>query len=95
MVEQIEFADVIILNKIDLVTPEEKKYILGIIRGLQADAKIIETQESKIDIKEIVKTGRFDFEKASTSSLWIKELESGGHHTHSRNRRIWSRIIYL
>ena len=83
MVEQIEFADVIILNKTDLVTSDEKKYILGIIRWLQADAKIIETQESEIDIKEIVQTWRFDFEKASKSPLWIKELESGGHHTHT------------
>jgi len=83
MVEQIEFADIIILNKIDLVTPEEKKYILGIIRGLQADAKIIETTESRVDISKIVNTGLFDFEKATKSPLWVKELESGGHHTHT------------
>lgn len=83
MVEQIEFADVIILNKIDLVNPEQKKYILWIIKGLQADAKIIETTESEVDIKEIIKTGRFDFEKAEKSPLWMKELESGGHHTHT------------
>lgn len=56
MVEQIEFADIIILNKIDLVNEAEKKYILGIIRGLQADAKIIETTESRVDISEIVNT---------------------------------------
>jgi len=83
MVEQIEFANIIILNKIDLVTPEEKKYILGIIKWLQADAKIIETTESKIDIKEIVHTWLFDFEKASMSPLWIQELESGGHSEHT------------
>lgn len=83
MVEQIEFANVIILNKIDLVTPKEKKYILGIIRGLQLDAKIIETQGSKIEIKEIVQTGYFDFKKVSQSSLWIKELEWGWHNTHT------------
>jgi len=83
MVEQIEFANVIILNKLDLVTPQEKKYILGIIRGLQCEAKIIETEESKIDIKEIINTGVFDFEKASMSPLWIQELESGGHNEHT------------
>lgn len=83
MVEQIEFANIIILNKIDLVSPEEKKYILGIIRWLQADAKIIETSESQIDIKEIVNTGLFDFDAASSSPLWIKELESGWHATHT------------
>ena len=83
MVEQIEFADVILLNKIDLVTPAEKKYILGVIRWLQADAKIIETKESEVDIKEIVNTGLFDYDKASQSPLWAKELESGGHHEHT------------
>jgi G3E family GTPase len=83
MVEQIEFADVIILNKIDLVNEAEKKYILGIIRGLQADAKIIETTESRVDISQIVNTGLFDFEKATKSLLWVKELESGGHATHT------------
>lgn len=83
MVEQIEFANIIILNKIDLVTPQEKKYILGIIRWLQADAKIIETTESSVDVKAIVNTGYFDYEKASTSSLWAKELASGGHHNHT------------
>ncbi|MCH8518201.1 GTP-binding protein [Candidatus Gracilibacteria bacterium] len=83
MVEQIEFANVIILNKIDLVTPEEKKYILGVMRGLQAEAKIIETTESQVDISEIVDTGLFDYDNAARSPLWVKELESGGHHTHT------------
>ena len=83
MVEQIEFANVIILNKIDLVSPEEKKYILWVIRGLQAEAKIIETTESQVDISEIVNTGLFDYDAASHSPLWVKELESWGHHTHT------------
>jgi len=83
MVEQIEFANIIILNKIDLVTPDEKKYILWVIRGLQAEAKIIETTESQVDISEIVDTGLFDYDKATHSPLWVKELESGWHHTHT------------
>jgi len=83
MVEQIEFANIIILNKIDLVNEAEKRYILGIIRGLQADAKIIETTESRVDISEIVNTGLFDFDTAARAPLWVKELESGGHHTHT------------
>ncbi len=83
MVEQIEFANVIILNKIDLVTPDEKKYILWVIRGLQAEAKIIETTESRVDISEIVNTGLFNYDSAARSPLWVKELESGGHHTHT------------
>lgn len=83
MVEQIEFANVIILNKLDLVTAEEKRYILWVIRGLQAEAKIIETTESQVDISEIMNTWLFDFEAAAKSALWIKELEAGGHETHT------------
>lgn len=83
MVEQIEFANVIILNKLDLVNQDERKYILWIIRGLQAEAKIIETTESQVDISEIMNTGLFDFDSAARSALWIKELESGWHDTHT------------
>lgn len=83
MVEQIEFANIIVLNKTDLVSPEDLVYIKWVIRGLQVDAKIIETTESQINISQIVKTGLFDYDKAATSSLWIKELESGWHHEHT------------
>lgn len=83
MVEQIEFANIIILNKTDVVNTDELKYIKGVIRWLQADAKIIETTESQVDISELINTWLFDFESAFASSLWVKELESGWHHTHS------------
>lgn len=83
LVEQIEFANVIILNKIDLVNTQQLKYIKGVIRGLNADAKIIETRESQVDIQEIVHTWLFDFEKAMNAPLWVKELASWGHHNHT------------
>jgi len=76
IVEQIEFCDVLILNKTDLVTPEELHYIKGVIRSLQADAKIIETTESQVDIHEIIDTKLFDFDKASHSPLWVKEIQN-------------------
>ncbi len=82
IVEQIEFCNIVILNKCDLVSKEELKYIKWIIRWLQADAKIIETTNSKVDISEIVDTKLFDYDKATMSPLWIKELESWWHHTH-------------
>jgi len=82
IVEQIEFCNIVILNKCDLVSKEELKYIKGIIRWLQADAKIIETINSEVDISDIIDTWLFDYDKASMSPLWIKELESWWHHTH-------------
>ena len=59
-----------------------KPYIKWIIRWLQADAKIIETTNSEVNISEIVDTKLFDYDKATMSPLWIKELESWWHHTH-------------
>lgn len=82
IVEQIEFCNIVILNKCDLVSKEELKYIKWIIRWLQADAKIIETTNSEVNISEIVDTKLFDYDKATMSPLWIKELESWWHHTH-------------
>jgi len=96
IVEQIEFCNIIILNKVDLVTKEELNYIKWIIRWLQADAKIIETVNSEVDIKEIIDTWLFDYDNASLSPLWVKELESGWHHCHiSETDEYWiSSFIY-
>jgi G3E family GTPase len=56
IVEQIEFCDIVILNKTDLVSKEELHYIKSIIRSLQADAKIIESVNGDVKINEIVDT---------------------------------------
>ena len=74
LVDQIEFADVIIMNKIDECTEEDIFKTEQIIRSLNSDAKIIRTNYSKVDLKEIINTGLFDFEKASKSPLWLKTL---------------------
>ncbi len=96
IVEQIEFCNIIILNKCDLVSKEELHYIKWIIKSLQSEAKIIETINSKIDIKNVVDTWLFDFDKASSSPLWIKELESWGHINHTpETEEYWiSSFIY-
>lgn len=83
IVEQIEFCDVLILNKTDMVSKENLHYIKWILRSLQANAKIIETTHSQVELKEIIDTGSFDFDKASASPLWIKELSQGWHHEHT------------
>lgn len=75
LTEQIEFANVIILNKCDLVTDEQKNALKAVMRKFNADAKIIETQHSNVPLKEVLNTGLFDFDKTSQSAGWIAELE--------------------
>ncbi len=74
LVDQIEFADVIVLNKLDLATPAELSAARAIIRSLNAGAKIIETSEAQVALGDILDTGRFSFESAHTYPTWFKEL---------------------
>jgi G3E family GTPase len=74
LIDQIEFANVILLNKIDLVAADDVAEIRSVIRKLNPDAKIIETDHSRLALEEVLDTGLFDFEKASHSAGWIKEL---------------------
>ncbi len=83
MTEQIEFCDVIIVNKISELNDDEKKRVRSIIKGLQPTAKYIETDWGKVDIKEVIHTGLFSIQKAENSALWIQELQSGGHSNHT------------
>lgn len=75
LIQQIEFCNTIVLNKVDEVSKEELNKVRAVIKTLQPVAKIIETNYAKVDVKEIIDTNSFDFEKASTSAGWIKELE--------------------
>ena len=75
LIEQIEFCNVIVLNKIDEVAEEELKEVKAVIKNLQPTAKIIETNYAKVDITEIMNTNNFNFEEISNSAGWIKELE--------------------
>lgn len=83
LIDQVEFCDVLVLNKTDLVTNEALDKLEHILRTLQPDAKMIKTTQSQVDINDVLDTGRFDFEKASNSAGWIKELTEGGHETHT------------
>jgi G3E family GTPase len=74
--DQIEFANVILLNKTDLVSQSEVKNLKDIITKLNPKAQIIKTEYSRVDINEVVGTGRFDFEEAESSAGWIQELEN-------------------
>ncbi len=75
VIQQIEFCDTIILNKVDEVTKEELKQVKDVIKALQPSAEIIETNYSKVELDKLLNTHKFDFEKAATSSGWYTELE--------------------
>lgn len=77
LTDQIEFANVIVLNKTDLVTPQTVGLIKSLIRKLNADADIIESSFGKVPLNRVLNTGLFDFEKTSQSAGWIAELEKG------------------
>lgn len=81
LVEQIEFADVIILNKVDITKPQDIMSARTIIRSLNADARIIETSHARVDALDILDTGLFDFEHAHQHPTWLKELNGFKEHT--------------
>ena len=80
LVEQIEFADVIILNKVGTATPDQLDAARKIIAGLNADARVIETDFAEVLPKDILGTGLFDLAKAETHPLWFKELHGFRDH---------------
>ncbi|EGQ4379452.1 GTP-binding protein [Staphylococcus pseudintermedius] len=83
LIDQIEFCDVLILNKIDLVSEEEANRLEAMLRKLQPTAKLIRAVNAQVNIDEVLETGRFNFEAASQSAGWLQELEAGGHATHT------------
>ncbi|TCO06037.1 GTP-binding protein [Natronoflexus pectinivorans] len=79
LTDQIEFANVVIINKADLVSSAKIEELKAIIKKFNPEARILTSIEGQIDINKIVNTGLFDFTKASLAAGWIKELE--GEHT--------------
>ncbi len=76
LTDQVEFANVILINKIDLVTEAELRHLYDILFKLNPMARILPTKHSVVDLREVVDTGLFDFEKAETAAGWIRELEN-------------------
>ncbi|MCE0745288.1 GTP-binding protein [Acetobacter sicerae] len=74
LVEQIEFADVVVLNKVSSATPEQCDAARKIIQALNADADIIEADHGIVSCAQILDTHRFDYDKAQKHPLWYKEL---------------------
>lgn len=80
LTDQIEFADVVVLNKVADAKSDEVDAARKIIRSLNADARVIETSFCDIDTAEILETGRFDFDKAHRNPMWANELYGYADH---------------
>ena len=80
VIEQIEFSNIILLNKAAEVTADELARIKAIIRGIQPTAEIIETNYCDVDLDKLLNTNLFDFDRTATSAAWIQEVEDASHH---------------
>jgi G3E family GTPase len=81
LVEQIEFADVIVLNKVSAAEPARLEAARAIVRALNRDARIVETDFGREPLDTILDTGLFDFDRAHEHPLWAKELYGFADHT--------------
>jgi G3E family GTPase len=79
LVDQVEFADVLVVTKTDLVLPDDASRLLGVLGHLNPTARVLVADHGRVPVGEILCTGRFDPERASTHAGWAREL--AGHHT--------------
>lgn len=92
LVEQIEFANVIIVNKASTLEPENLNTVLAVVKGLNPDAEIIVTDYANVDLSRVLNTKLFDYDEASRSPRWVKEL-NGEHIPESEEYGI-SSLVY-
>lgn len=92
LVDQIEFANVIIVNKIDLVTPFELEQLEQVIRRLNTNAKILHSRESCVPLEEVMGTGRFEISEAESTAGWL-EVPRGQEQTETEEYGI-SHFVY-
>lgn len=94
LIDQIEFCDVLILNKCDMLEEEELAELEMLLRTLQPSAKFIRSVHGKVAPSEILNTQLFDFDKASTSAGWMKEIEKDVHTPETEEYGI-SSFVYV
>ena len=80
--EQIEFCNIILLNKAAEVSEQELAHVKAIIRAIQPTAEIVETNYCDVPFDKILNTHLFDFDRVATSAAWIQEVEDATHHHH-------------
>ena len=79
LIDQIEFADVIVLNKLDLVSNDQALEVEAIVKALNPGAQVLKTTRAQVPLERVLDTGLFDYEKAASSAGWIREFQ--GEHT--------------
>ncbi|MCF3934903.1 zinc metallochaperone GTPase ZigA [Acuticoccus sp. M5D2P5] len=94
LVDQIEFADIVVLNKVSEVDPSTLANVRAIIRALNADARLIETDFGRVALDAVLDTGRFDFDAAHAHPLWFKELNSFSSHVPETEEYGVSSFVY-
>ncbi len=82
LIQQIEFCNMVLLNKVDEVSQEELKLVKNIIHALQPNIEIIDCNYGDVDLAKIIHTKAFDFEKVATSPAWIAAIEGEESHNH-------------
>lgn len=92
LIDQIEFCDVIVLNKIDLISEAEKEKLLAIIHSLNPRANIELSQFGRVNLDKLLDTNLFDFDEASEAPGWLKELR--GEHTPETEEYGISSFVY-
>ena len=90
VIQQIEFCNVILLNKVSMVSEEERAHVRAILRAIQPKAKIIDCDYCDVPFGEILDTNLFDFEQVATSATWIQKVEGDieeehEHHHHDHH----------
>ena len=83
VIQQIEFCDIVILNKISDISKEELRKVKIAVQALNPKAKIIEADYCNVDVNDMIDTGMFSFEKAATSAAWINEFEDWSNEVDS------------
>ena len=85
LVQQIEFCSTLIVNKKDLVTPEEIKKVRAVVKALQPHVKVIEAERGNVDVEDILSTDRFDFDAVFESAAWVQHLEAAEEDDHDEH----------
>lgn len=94
LVEQIEFADVVVINKVDIANRSQVAAARAIVRALNADARIIETSHANVAAHDILDTGLFDFDAAHRHPTWFKELNGFANHSPETEEYGISSFVY-
>lgn len=74
LIDQVEFADVLVINKVDLISQKERSELSAILAMLNPDARQLHVEQGRVDPRSLLNTGRFDFEQASQAAGWMKTL---------------------